>query len=155
MLKEFKEFAMRGSVIDMAVGIVIGAAFSSIVQSFVADIIMPPIGLILGKVDFTNLFVVLSQGKIAGPYSSLAAAQAAGAVSINYGMFISKIISFAIVAFALFFLIRFVNSLKRLQETPPAKPTTKDCPYCLSVIPINAVKCAHCTANLETVGKGK
>jgi len=148
MFKEFKEFAMRGSVIDMAVGIVIGAAFGTIVNSFVSDIIMPPIGLILGKVDFSSLFIVLKDGKVAGPYDSFAAAKAAGAVTVNYGVFINTIISFLIIAFAVFLVIRNINRLQRQQETP-AVPTTKECPYCLSVIPIKATRCAHCTSELK------
>ena len=148
MFKEFKEFAMRGSVIDMAVGIIIGAAFGSIVNSFVSDIIMPPIGIVLGKVDFSSLFIVLKEGKVAGPYDSFAAAKAAGAVTVNYGAFINTIISFLIISFAIFLLIRNINRLKRQQEAP-AVPTTKECPYCLSVIPIKAVRCAHCTSEIK------
>ncbi len=125
MLKEFKEFAMGGNVIDMAVGIIIGAAFGTIVTSLVADIIMPPIGLLLGNVDFSNLFIVLKEGKAAGPYASMAAAKAAGAVSINIGVFINTIISFLIVAFAVFLMIRTLNQMKRQQEAPPPVPTTK------------------------------
>ncbi|NIS59700.1 MAG: large conductance mechanosensitive channel protein MscL [Proteobacteria bacterium] len=151
MLKEFKEFAMRGNVIDMAVGIIIGAAFGTIVKSLVSDIIMPPIGLLLGKVDFSNLFMVLREGTVAGPYAALADAQKAGAVTINYGVFVNTIISFLIVAFAVFFLIRQINKLKREAEAPPEEPTTKDCPYCLSSIPIAATRCAHCTSELGTV----
>jgi len=150
MLKEFKEFAMRGNVLDMAVGIVIGAAFGTIVNSFVADVIMPPIGLLLGNIDFSNLFAVLKEGKVAGPYASLAAAKEAGAGSINYGFFISTIITFLIVAFAIFLLIRNVNKLAKLQEAPPPVPTTKECPYCLSTIPIKASRCGHCTSELKT-----
>ena len=150
MLKEFKEFAMRGNVVDMAVGIIIGAAFGTIVNSLVSDIIMPPIGLLLGNIDFSNLFVVLKEGaKGAGPYESLAAAKAAGAVSINYGFFINTVISFLIVAFAVFLLIRVVNQLKRRDAAPPPVPTTKDCPYCLSTIPIKATRCGHCTSELK------
>jgi large conductance mechanosensitive channel len=148
MLKDFKEFAMRGSVIDMAVGIIIGAAFGTIVNSFVSDIIMPPIGLILGRVDFSSLFIVLKEGKVAGPYDSLATAKAAGAVTINYGLFVNTIISFFIVAFAVFLLIRNINKLKREKEAPTV-PTAKECPYCLSVIPIKATRCAHCTSELK------
>jgi large conductance mechanosensitive channel len=152
MLKEFKEFAMRGNVLDMAVGIIIGAAFGTIVNSVVADIIMPPIGLLLGNIDFSNLFFVLKQGtKAAAPYESLAAAKAAGAVSINYGFFINTVISFLIVAFAVFLLIRGVNQLKRQEAAPPAVPTTKECPYCLSTIPIKATRCGHCTSELKTI----
>ena len=150
MLKEFKEFAMRGNVVDMAVGIIIGAAFGTIVNSVVADIIMPPIGLLLGNIDFSNLFVVLRQGtKAAGPYESLATAKAAGAVTINYGFFINTVISFLIVAFAVFLLIRGVNQLKRQEAAPPAVPTTKECPYCLSTVPIKATRCGHCTSELK------
>jgi len=149
MFKEFKEFAMRGNVIDMAVGIVIGTAFGTIVKSLVSDIIMPPIGLLLGKVDFTNLFTVLKVGvKTAAPYTSLAEAQAAGAVTINYGMFINTIINFIIVAFAIFMVIRSMNKFKK-PETTTVEPTTKDCPYCLTSIPIKATRCPHCTSELE------
>lgn len=150
MLKEFKEFAMRGNVIDMAVGIIIGAAFGAIVTSLVADIIMPPIGLLLGNVDFSNLFIVLREGIKTGPYSSLAEAKAAGAVTFNYGMFVNTIISFVIVAFAIFLLIRSINKLKRQKEAPPSVPTTKECSYCLSVIPVKATRCPHCTSELKT-----
>jgi large conductance mechanosensitive channel len=149
MLKEFKEFAMRGNVIDMAVGIIIGAAFGTIVSSFVADIIMPPVGLLLGNVDFSNLFMVLKEGKVAGPYETVAAAKTAGAVTLNYGVFINTIISFLIVAFAVFLVIRNVNRLKKKEEAPPAAPTTKECPYCISVIPVKAVRCPHCTAEIK------
>ena len=150
MLKEFKEFAMRGNVVDMAVGIIIGAAFGTIISSLVADIIMPPIGLLLGSIDFANLFTVLKEGaKAAGPYASLAAAKEAGAVTINYGFFINTIISFLIVAFAVFMLIRSLNKLKRQEEAAPAAPTTKECPYCISTIPIKATRCSHCTAELK------
>ena len=149
MFKEFKEFAMRGNVLDMAVGIVIGASFGAIVTSFVADVIMPPIGLLLGNIDFSSLFIILKEGKVPGPYESLASAKAAGAVTVNYGVFLNTIISFLIVAFAIFLLIRSVNKLKREQEAPLAAPTTKECPFCLSTIPIKAVKCAHCTAELK------
>ena len=148
MLKEFKKFAMRGNVVDMAVGIIIGAAFGTIIKSLVSDIIMPPIGLLLGNVDFTNLFSVLKEGaKTAGPYASLADAQAAGAVTINYGVFINTIISFIIVGFAVFMVIRSMNRLKKEEEVP-AEPTTKDCPYCLTTIPIKATRCPNCTSKL-------
>jgi len=151
VLKEFKEFAMRGNVIDMAVGIVIGAAFGTIVKSLVSDIIMPPIGLLLGKVDFANLFTVLKQGEaVFGPYASLADAQAAGAVTINYGVFINTLISFIIIAFAIFMVIRSMNKLKKKEEASLAEPTTKDCPYCLTSIPIKATRCPHCTSKLVT-----
>jgi large conductance mechanosensitive channel len=148
MFKEFKEFAMRGNVVDMAVGIIIGAAFGSIVKSLVADVIMPPIGLLLGDVDFSNLFVVLRAGTEPGPYAALADAQAAGAVTINYGLFINTVISFLIVAFAVFLLVRSINRLKRKEEAPPAAPTTKECPRCFSTIPIKATRCGFCTSDL-------
>ena len=150
MLKEFKEFAMRGNVVDMAVGIIIGAAFGSIVKSLVDDVLMPPIGMLLGNVDFSNLFLVLKQGAVAGPFATLAEAQKAGAVTLNYGVFANTIISFIIVAFAVFMLIRALNKLKRQEEAPPAEPTTKECPHCLSTIPIMASRCAHCTSELAT-----
>lgn len=149
MFKEFKEFAMKGNVLDMAIGIVIGASFGAIVSSFVADVIMPPIGLLLGNIDFSNLFVILREGKVPGPYESLSAAKTAGAVTVNYGLFLNTVISFLIVAFAIFLLVKNINRMKREQEAPPAVPTTKECPFCLSVIPIKAVKCAHCTAELK------
>ncbi len=150
MFKEFKEFAMRGNVIDMAVGIIIGAAFGTIVQSLVNDVIMPPIGVLLGNVDFANLFFVLRQGATAGPYLSLAQAKAAGAVSINYGLFLNTIISFLIVAFSVFLLIRSINRLKK-KEVAPAAVTTKDCPFCFSAIPIKAMKCPACTSELKGI----
>ena len=144
MLKEFKEFIMRGNVLDMAIGIVIGGAFGKIVTSLVNDILMPFIGLILGGVDFANLFINLS-GK---PYASLADAKAAGAATINYGLFLNTVIDFVIVAFVIFLLIRAVNRMRREQEAAPAAPTTKECPYCLSSIPIKATRCANCTSQL-------
>lgn len=147
MLKEFKEFAMKGNVIDMAVGIIIGAAFGTIIKSLVDDVLMPPIGLLLGNVDFSNLFLVIKEGKVAGPYASLAAAKAAGAVSVNIGVFINTIISFLIVAFSVFLVIKNVNRFKK--EPPPPDPTTKDCPFCYMSIPIKATRCPHCTAELN------
>ena len=150
MFKEFKEFAMRGNVMDMAIGIVIGAAFGTIIKSLVADVIMPPIGLLLGGVDFSNMFVVLKQGAEAvGPYAALADAQAAGAVTLNYGVFINTIISFLIVAFAIFLLIKGMNSAKREEEAAPAEPTTKNCSQCLSEISIKATRCPMCTSTVE------
>ena len=143
MLKEFKEFAMRGNVLDMAVGIIIGAAFGKIITSFVSDILMPPVGLLLGKVDFSNLFVNIS-GK---SYDTLAAAKAAGAATINYGLFLNAVIDFLIVAFFIFLLVRQVN---RLKGPPPAAAlATKDCPYCYLAIPIKATRCPHCTSELR------
>lgn len=149
MFKEFKEFAMKGNVIDMAVGIIVGAAFGAIVTSLVSDVIMPPIGLLLGNVDFSNLFFILKEGAVAGPYALLAEAQKAGAITINYGLFLSKVISFLIVAFSVFLLVKSINKLRRQEKIPQAEPTTKDCPFCFSVIPIKAVKCGHCTADLK------
>ena len=149
MWSEFKKFAMRGNVVDMAVGIIIGAAFGSIVKSLVADVIMPPIGLILGNVDFSSLFVVLKEGATAGPYLSLEAAAKAGAVVIAYGAFINTVISFLIVAWCVFLLVKGMNRLQSKKEEAPAAPTTKECPYCLSQVPIKAVKCAFCTSDLK------
>lgn len=149
MLEEFKKFAIRGNVIDMAVGIIIGAAFGSIVQSLVKDVLTPPLGLLTGNVDFTNLFIVLKEGTAPGPYATLQAAQEAGAVTINYGVFINTVISFAIVAFAVFLLVRYINKLREPEEGPPPPATIKKCPYCLSDIPIQATRCPHCTSELE------
>jgi len=148
MFKEFKEFAMKGNVVDMAVGIIIGAAFGSIIKSLVADVIMPPIGLLLGNVDFSNLFLVIKQAPVEGVFATLAEAQKAGAVTINYGMFINTIISFLIVAFAIFLVIKNLNKLKREEEAPPEEPTTKECPHCFSEIPIKATRCGFCTSEL-------
>jgi large conductance mechanosensitive channel len=134
---------MRGNVVDLAVAVVIGAAFGRIVTSFVEDILMPPIGLLLGNVDFSNLFINLS-GK---DYDSIAAAKAAGAATLNYGIFINNIINFLIIAFAVFLIIRQINRMKG--PAPAAAPATKDCPHCLSAIPVGATKCAHCTAELK------
>lgn len=149
MLKEFKDFAMRGNVVDMAVGIVIGAAFGGIVKSLVADVLMPPIGLLLGNVDFADLFVVLKEGTTPGPFATLAAAKAAGAVTLNFGLLINTVVNFLIVALAIFFVVRGINRLKKQEEAPPAEPTTKECPQCFSSIPIRAVRCAHCTSELN------
>lgn len=149
MLKEFREFAMRGNVLDMAVGIIIGAAFGTIVNSLVQDVIMPPIGLLLGNVDFSNIFVVLKEGKVAGPYASVAVAKSAGAVTINFGVFVNTIITFLIVAFAVFLLIRTINRLRRQEEAHPPVPTTKECTYCFSSIPIKATRCPQCTSELR------
>jgi large conductance mechanosensitive channel len=148
MLKEFKEFAMRGNVVDMAVGIIIGASFGAIVNSLVADIVTPPIGLLLGEVDFANLFLVLQDGNPVGPYASVMDAQAAGAVTLNYGMFINTILSFLIVAFVVFLLVRGVNRLRAEEETPSETPTSKKCPYCRSEIHLEASRCPMCTSQL-------
>jgi len=151
MFKDFKEFAMRGNVVDMAIGIVIGAAFGAIVKSFVDDVLMPPIGLLLGNVDFSNLFITLKEGaKATGPYASLTAAKAAGAVTLNLGVFINTIISFIIITFAVFLVIKGLNRMKREKEAPPAEPTTKVCPFCFTTIPIQASRCSHCTSQLAT-----
>ncbi len=143
MLKEFKEFAMRGNVIDLAVGVIIGAAFGKIVSSLVEDVIMPPIGRLLGHVDFSGLFIDLS-GK---SYETLAAAKAAGAPTLNYGIFLNSIINFLIVAFAVFLVVHQVNRWTKKAEAPAA-PTTKDCPQCAMTIPMAAKRCGHCTAQL-------
>ena len=150
MLKDFKSFIMRGNVVDMAVGIIIGAAFGAIVSSLVKDIFMPPVGLALGKIDFSNLAVILKQGTTPAPYASLTAAQAAGAVTLNYGLFINTIINFLIIAFVVFFFI--VRPIAKMQ-TPkkaaePAAPTTKECPFCYTNIPIKATRCPNCTSPL-------
>jgi len=150
MLKEFREFAMRGNVVDMAVGIIIGAAFGQIVASLVRDILLPPIGLLLGNVDFSNLFVALKEGIIPGPYIALSDAQMSGAVTLNYGLFLNTILSFLIVAFAVFLVIRSINRLRRQAEAPLAQPTTKECPYCFSTVSLQATRCAHCTSELKS-----
>ncbi len=143
MLKEFRDFAMKGNVVDMAVGIIIGGAFGSIVSSLVKDVLMPPIGMLMGRVDFSSLFINLS-GK---DYASLAEAKAAGAATVNYGLFVNSILDFTIVAFAIFMLIKQMNRLKKADT--PAPPATKECPRCLSPIPLKASRCAHCTADLQ------
>jgi len=145
MLKEFKAFAMRGNVLDMAIGIIIGVAFGKIVTSFVNDVVMPPIGLLLGKVDFSNLFIDLS-GK---SYATLAEAKAAGAATIKYGVFLNTVVDFIIVAFVIFLLVKQVNRMKAKPAPAPAAPNTRDCPYCLSNIPLKASRCAFCTAELK------
>jgi large conductance mechanosensitive channel len=150
MLKDFKAFIMRGNVVDMAIGIIIGVAFGAIINSLVKDVIMPPIGLGLGKIDFSNLAVVLKQGTIPGPYASLAAAQAVGAVTLNYGLFINTIINFIIIALVVFFFI--VRPIARMQApkraVEPAASTTKECPFCYTNIPIKATRCPNCTSPL-------
>jgi large conductance mechanosensitive channel len=143
MLKEFKDFIMRGTVLDLAVAVIIGAAFGAIVSSFVKDILMPPIGLLLGSVDFTNLFLSLNGES----YASLVAAQEAGAPTLNYGLFINTIINFLIIAFAVFMVVRVANQMKKPEA--PSAPTTKECPQCLSTVPIKATKCMYCTSDLR------
>ena len=145
MFKEFKEFAMRGSVVDLAVGVIIGASFGTIVKSLVDDILMPPIGLLIGGLDFSNLFISLSGAQ----YPSLAAAKEAGAPTINYGLFLNNVLNFLIVAFAVFLLVRQINRLKRETPVPPPAPTEKPCPYCISTIPLAATRCPHCTSELK------
>ena len=145
MFKEFKAFIMRGNVLDLAIAVIIGAAFGKIVTSLVNDIIMPPIGLLLGQVDFSNLFINLSST----PYAKLAEAQAAGAPTINYGVFINTVLDFLIVAFVIFLVVRAANKLEHPKPAPAPAPTTKECPYCLSAIPIKATRCAHCTSELK------
>jgi large conductance mechanosensitive channel len=150
MFKEFKEFAVRGNVVDMAVGIIIGAAFGAIVKSLVDDVIMPPIGLLLGNADFSNLYVVLKEGAAAAaPYASLADAKKAGAVTLNYGILVNALMSFIIVAFAVFLLVRTINRL-RAEQPAPAEITTKECPHCCSAIPLKATRCPSCTSTLDS-----
>jgi large conductance mechanosensitive channel len=143
LLKEFRDFAMRGNVVDLAIGVIIGTAFGKIITSFVNDIVMPPIGLLLGNVDFSNLFVSLNRQY----YANLADAQAAGAPTLNYGLFINTIIDFTIVAAVIFIMVRVIN---RLHSAPPVDPATRDCPFCLSVIPLKATRCPHCTSELKS-----
>ena len=149
MFKEFKKFVMRGSVLDLAVGVIIGAAFNAIVKSLVDDLLMPPIGLLLGQVDFGNLFLVLKVGDPSGPYVTLVDAQTAGAVTMNYGLFVNTVVSFVITAFAVFIVIQAVSRLKSQEEAPPPAPTDKECPYCFTKIPIKATRCPHCTSQVE------
>lgn len=153
VINEFKKFALRGNVLDMAIGIIIGASFSKIVDSLVKDVLMPPLGLLLGKVDFTNLYIKLMDGSVPGPYASLDAAQKAGAVTINYGLFLNALISFTIVAFAVFLLVKAINTLREKMEkaeaAAPAPKTEKACPYCCSKISVKATRCPHCTSELK------
>lgn len=151
MLKEFREFALKGNVVDMAVGIIIGGAFGGLVNSLVNDLLMPPFGLLLKGVDFSNLFVVLKEGASPGPYLALADAKTAGAVTLNYGLFVNALIGFLIMAFAVFLLVRSINRLRAKSEkpaTPAAAPETKACPFCFSTIPSKAVRCPNCTSQL-------
>lgn len=147
MFKEFREFALKGNMIDLAVGIVVGGAFGQVINSLVSDVIMPPIGLLLGKVDFSNLYINLT----GGTYESLAKAQEAGAATLNYGLFINTIINFLIVALAIFFVVKAINTARRAAEKPApvGEPTTKECPYCFSTIPIKATRCPNCTSELK------
>ena len=151
MIKEFREFAVKGNVVDMAVGIIIGGAFGTVVKSFVDDVMMPPLGMLVGDIDFQDIMVVLKEGSAPGPYETMAAAKEAGAVTLNLGMFINAAVSFTIVAFAVFILVKSINKLKRAEEAPaPKAPTTKDCPFCASSIPLAAKRCPLCTSQLET-----
>ena len=149
ILEEYRKFAVRGNVVDMAVGIIIGAAFNGVVQSLVTDVLTPPLGLLMGDVDFTNLFVVLQEGTPPGSYATLEAAQSAGAVTLNLGVFVNSAISFLIVSFAVFVLVRYINRLREPDAAPePAAPTVKKCPHCATDVPIAATRCPHCTSDL-------
>jgi large conductance mechanosensitive channel len=148
MLKEFREFILRGNVLDLAVGVIIGAAFGGVVTSLVNDVIMPPIGIALGQVDFKDLFVLLKEGTTPGPYASVAAAKAAGAVTLNWGAFVNTLINFIIVGFSIFMMVRLANKLHKKPEPAPAAPT-KECPYCLSSVPLKATRCPQCTSELK------
>ncbi|MCG8995090.1 large-conductance mechanosensitive channel protein MscL [Laribacter hongkongensis] len=148
MFKEFREFAMRGNVIDLAVGVVIGAAFGSIVKSLVDDIIMPPIGLLIGKVNFADLFITLKAGTTPGPYATVAAAKAAGAVTMNVGQFINSVVSFVLIAFSVFLLVKVVNRLYQKKDAAAPAPATRDCPFCATAIPLAATRCPHCTSQV-------
>ena len=148
MWKEFKEFALGGSVMDMAIGIIIGAALAAVVGSLVNDILLPPFGLLLGGVDFNNLYWLLAEGDPAGPYASLTAAQEAGAVTVNYGLFLSAVITFLIIALVIFLIVRAINRLRKEEPAPEPAATTESCPYCLMEIPIGAKRCGHCAVEL-------
>ena len=149
-LREFREFAMRGNVVDMAVGIIIGAAFTTVVQSFVNDLLMPPLGLLIGGEDFKNLFFVLRRGTVPGPYATIEAAKAAGAVTVNIGLFLNAMLGFLLVAFAAFVLVRFINRLRR-DQAPLPPPATRKCPYCIMDIPVAATRCPQCTSEVALV----
>jgi large conductance mechanosensitive channel len=146
-LREFREFAMRGNVVDLAVGVIIGAAFTSVVNALVNDILMPPLGLVIGGADFKNLFFVLRRGAAPGPYQTVEAAKEAGAVTINIGLFLNAVLGFLLVAFAVFLLVRFINRVRRTETAPPP-PETRKCPYCVSDIPLAAVRCPQCTSEV-------
>lgn len=150
MLKEFKEFALRGSVVDLAVGFIVGAAFTSVVNSLVADLLMPPLGLLVGEIDFSQRFLILKGGDPGAPYATIQQAQEAGAVTLNYGLFLEQTLTFVLVAFAVFLVVRWINRLEKRKETtaPEAPSTTRECPYCVSSIPKKAVRCRFCTAEL-------
>ena len=157
MFGEVRKFIMRGNVMDLAVGFILGAAFSTIVKSFVDDIIMPPLGLLLGRTDFSNLFLVVKEGAQPGPYATLKLAKEAGAVTVGYGVFFNAVVAFVIVGFAIFMMVRAMNKMEAkfeaqfVKEKPkPGEPTEKKCSYCLSTIPYQATRCGHCTSQLET-----
>ncbi|TCD47430.1 large-conductance mechanosensitive channel protein MscL [Chlorobium sp. N1] len=149
MFKEFREFALKGNVVDMAVGIIVGGAFGATVNTLVSDVMMPPLGLLTGGVDFSNLYVVLKEGAQPGPYAALAKAKAAGAVTLNYGLFLNALVSFAIIAFSAFILVKAVNRLRRKEDAAPAPPSKKTCPYCLTQVPQQATRCPACTSTLD------
>lgn len=149
MLKEFREFVLRGNVADMAVGIIIGGAFGAIVNTLVSDVLMPPLGLLIGGIDFSNFYLVLKEGSAPGPYAALADAKAVGAVTVNYGIFLNALISFMIMAFAVFMLIKSLTSMRGKPEPPAPVPAVKECPYCCSTIPLKASRCPECTSQLE------
>ncbi|ABB23969.1 large-conductance mechanosensitive channel protein MscL [Pelodictyon luteolum] len=148
MLKEFKEFALKGNVVDMAVGIIVGGAFGSIVNTLVSEVMMPPLGLLTGGVDFSNLYVVMKEGVEPGPYAALANARAAGAVTLNYGLFLNALVSFTIMAFSVFILVKAINRLRQKADAAPAPPSKKTCPYCLTLVPQQASRCPACTSEL-------
>jgi large conductance mechanosensitive channel len=151
MLKDFRDFAVKGNVLDLAIGIMVGGAFAPIAKSLVDDIIMPPIGIVLGHIDFKNLYVLLKDGHPAAPYQTVEAAHAAGAVTLNYGLFLNGTVTFLIVAFAAFLIAQAVNKMRRWEQgAAPTEPTTKNCPYCLTAIPIKATRCSGCTSELGT-----
>lgn len=154
MFREFKEFAVRGNVIDMAVGIIVGGAFTGVVQSLVRDIIMPPLGYLTGSMDFSHLFIVLREGPVAGPYRTLAAARESGAILVSYGQFVTSALSFLIVAFVVFLMVRYINRLRRPADSPePVSPAIRKCAYCCSDIAVEASRCPHCTSHLEPAGR--
>jgi len=149
-VKEFREFAVKGNVVDMAVGIIIGGAFGTVVSSFVNDVMMPPLGMLVGDIDFQDLMLVLKEGSTPGPYETLTAAKDAGAVTLNVGLFINAAVSFTIVAFAVFLLVKGVNRLKREEAAPPPPPSTRECPFCASAVPLKAKRCPHCTSEIAS-----
>jgi large conductance mechanosensitive channel len=151
MLKEFKEFALKGNVVDMAVGIIVGGAFGSIVNTLVSEVMMPPLGLLTGGVDFSNLYVVMKEGIEPGPYAALANARAAGAVTLNYGLFLNAVVSFTIMAFSVFLLVKAINRLRQKEAAAPAPPSRKTCPFCLTQVPEKASRCPACTSELPAV----